>query len=196
MAEPKNTAFFAATIKTYLYHWLHDSDRMLSKTYIHANDGVDKRIAVEFLKYWGSDFGDWTLLGGGGGCIIWFLRGGERIQIDLYHHQCSPEKFLRSAKGKQFIIVISPRHLGVEEPEDEVEPEEDEDDCIEAALWESPNGLIFLRDKDNNLYDKDTQELVGTWDEEEDEDEEKFEDCMNEFSFEIASAIGQHLMVC
>ena len=51
----------------------------------------------------------------------------------------------------------------------EKEKKPDEDDGIEAEMWESPNGMTFLRDKDNNLYDKGTQELVGTWDEDAEE---------------------------
>jgi hypothetical protein len=45
----------------------------------------------------------------------------------------------------------------------------EEEDGIEAEIWESPNGKSFLRDKENNLYDKATQELLGTWDEDAEE---------------------------
>jgi hypothetical protein len=45
----------------------------------------------------------------------------------------------------------------------EAKPEEEEE-AIEAEIWESPNGMSFLRDKHNNLYDTATQDPVGTWD--------------------------------
>ena len=40
----------------------------------------------------------------------------------------------------------------------------EEDESVEAELWLAPSGTTYLRDKDGNLYDKDTQEPVGTWD--------------------------------
>jgi hypothetical protein len=42
----------------------------------------------------------------------------------------------------------------------------EEEEAVEAELWEAPNGTTYLKDGDNNLYDKDTQEQVGTWDDE------------------------------
>ena len=56
-----------------------------------------------------------------------------------------------------------------EKKEKEKEKKPDEEEAIEAEMWESPNGMTFLRDKENNLYDKATQELVGTWDEDAEE---------------------------
>ena len=40
----------------------------------------------------------------------------------------------------------------------------EEEEAVEAELWEAPNGTSYLKDSDNNLYDKDTQEPIGTWD--------------------------------
>lgn len=40
----------------------------------------------------------------------------------------------------------------------------EEEDAVEAELWEAPNGTTYLRDGEGNLYDKDTQEPIGTWD--------------------------------
>ncbi len=42
----------------------------------------------------------------------------------------------------------------------------EEEEAVEAELWEAPNGTSYLKDSDNNLYDKDTQEQIGTWDDE------------------------------
>ncbi len=51
-----------------------------------------------------------------------------------------------------------------EKPKKEKKEKKEEEDAVEAELWEAPNGTSYLKDGDGNLYDKDTQEPIGTWD--------------------------------
>jgi hypothetical protein len=159
MADYKSTAFIASAVKTYLHGWKHDADRMLSKTHFQADEKIIYDQGIDYLKHREIDFDEWTLTKGEGYALR-LVDGVRQIQIDIYHHKYSPEKFIyKDRRGKKFMVIITRIHDYVD-TEDEAE---DEDDCIE---------------------------------EDEDEDEEKFEDCMHEFSFDIASAIGQHLVVC
>ena len=81
----------------------------------------------------------------------------------------TPEKKKKGRPGKRKTTTVDDTDIirGVVEKQEEEDEEEEEEEEEEITVSEfTHDGKKYLRSSDNVLYDADTQEILGTWDEE------------------------------